>query len=187
MRWCAALAVVLVALVVMTVRTMRRPHRRPPPADPELVELAPTAPAPRPYLPMAAAPRPSSGIAHLRGRALFPAGRGRTGCTTSSDRRRRHADIRCARHEGRALRVHMPPGRYTLTARASDLVGELRDVVVVADVERDVDIPLIPAASIVGQLHAPGNREVRVVARPTGNARPTKTARPCRAPSISAA
>lgn len=177
MRWCAALAVVLVALVVMTVRTIRRPHRHAPPVDRELVELAPPAPAPAPppYLPVAAAPRPSSGIAHLRGRALLPAGYGSDGLHDLSVT----ADDGTRTFDGRAMKggrfaFHMPPGRYTLTAWAGDLVGELRDVVVAADVEREVDVPLIPAASIVGQLHVPGNREVSVVARPMGSERPDR-------------
>ena len=175
MRLCAALAVVLVALVVMTVRTIRRPHRHPPPVDRELVELAPAAPAPRPYLPTAAAPRPSSGIAHLRGRALLPAGHGSDGMhdlSVTADDGTRTFDARAMK--GGRFAFHMPPGRYTLTAWADDLVGELRDVVVAADLEREVDIPLIPAASIVGQLHVPGNREVSVVARPMGSERPDK-------------
>ena len=177
MRWCAALAVVLVALVVMTVRTIRRPHRHARPVDPELVELAPpaSAPAPRPYLTMAAAPRPSSGIAHLRGRALPPAGGGSDGLhdlNVTADDGTRTFDGRAMK--GGRFAFHMPPGRYTLTAWAGDLVGELRDVVVAADVEREVDVPLIPAASIVGQLHVPGNREVAVVARPMGSERPDK-------------
>ena len=179
MRWCAALAVVLVALVVMTVKTIRRHPKRPAPVEPDVAELAlpPPAPTPAPLFMPTPAPRlASSGIAHLRGRALPPPGRagsdGLPDLEVTADDGTRTFDARAM--QGGRFAFHMPPGRYTLTARASDLVGEIRDVAVAADAEREVDIPLIPAARIGGQLRGRGDIEARVVARPTGSERPDK-------------
>jgi hypothetical protein len=169
MRWCAALALVLVALVVMTVKTIRRPHERPAPVEREAVEIAPPAPpTPSPER------RASSGIAHLRGWVVPPAGR-RGGdeldddLKVTADDGRRTFDARTTKGGGFAF--HMPPGRYTLTAWADNLVGELRDVFVTSDAEREVEIPLVGAAKIAGVLHVPDDADVTVIARPAGSDR----------------
>src|SRR5262245_39897492 len=158
MRWCAALAVVLVALVVLTVKGLRRPHKRAATVAPDLAELAgPSAIAPGRASPPPPSRRESGGIAHLRGRALPPAGvdgadRLPVLKVTADDGRRSFA---AGIMTGGRFWFHMPPGRYALTARAGDLVGEMRDVVVAVDVEREVEIPLVAAARIAGLLHRP--------------------------------
>jgi hypothetical protein len=157
MRWCAALAVVLVALVVMTVRTIRRPHRHPPPVDPEPAELAPPPPAPSgtSFSPTEAR-RESSGIAHLRGRVLFPGG-GRPNDDTidvvaEDGTRKVSAQLD---EEGR-FQLHLPSGRYTLVASAGALVGVVPDVLARAGATHDVDIRLSAGVAIEGKLRTPG-------------------------------
>ena len=72
MRWCAALAIVLVALMVVTVKIWRHPRKRlSPPAPPDIAEPAAPPSAPAPSSPVREA---RAGIAHLRGRVLFPGG-----------------------------------------------------------------------------------------------------------------
>jgi hypothetical protein len=117
------------------------PAPTPAPVDPEIVELAsPASPAP-PSIPSS---RPeSSGIAHLRGRVLFPAGTDATSdvvVVAEDGARRLHAHVQ----EGGRYQIHLPPGRYTLVASADDLVGVVPDVLARGDVH-DIDIRLGPA------------------------------------------
>ena len=157
MRWCAALAVVLVALVVMTVRTIRRPHRHPPPVDPESVELAPPPPAPSgASFSSLVVRRESSGIAHLRGRVLFPAGERDSdddiSVVAEDGTRKVHARVQ----EDGGYQLHLPSGRYTLIASAGELVGVVPDVLARAGATHDIDIRLAAGAAIKGKLRTPG-------------------------------
>jgi hypothetical protein len=181
MRLCAALALLLVVLVVVTGTVLSR--RR---APREAVATGTAGPArfdaaERP-VPEVASRRPiavpvqrgRTTIAHLHGRALPPAGRGSADGlpdlrVTADDGRRTFAG---AISKGGLFAFHMPPGRYTLTAWASDMVGELHDVLVFTDVEREVDLPLVKEARIGGRLHKPRDVSVDVSVRPTGGERP---------------
>src|SRR2546423_195084 len=77
MRWCAALAVILVALMVLTVKVGRRGPRHTPVAAPqiaEVVEPAAASDAPAPLAPASFERHDAPGIAHVHGRLLFPSG-----------------------------------------------------------------------------------------------------------------
>jgi len=170
MRWCAALAVVLVALVVVTVRGLRRPAKHRPPADAESVALAAPVEADDPAA-TAAAPREreAAGPGHLRGRVLYPAG------VEPSDDLEVVAEDLSRRVTARITEqgqfdIHLPSGRYTLVASEGALVGVVPDVLVRPGAPRDVDIRLAPGATIRGKVRLPDDveSEVRIVAVPSG-------------------
>ena len=169
MRLCAALAVVLVALVVVTVRGLRRPPKRPPPTDVEIAAIdPPETAAPRAT---SAAPirRESEGVAHLRGRVLFPAGVEATEDLEVAAEDPTRRVIARITDDGR-FDIHLPSGRYTLVASAGVLVGVVPDVLVRSGAERDVDIRLATGATIRGKVRAPDgvDCEVGISAVPTG-------------------
>ncbi len=163
MRWCAALALVLVALVVVTIRGLRRPHKRPAPRQPDVAEVAPPATnAPRApsYSPSPTlaptAHGDSAGIARLRGRVLFPAGLEQTDdleVLAEDPARRVLAQVLA---DGR-FDIHLPSGRYTLIAAMGELVGVVPDVLARGEAGRDVDIRLSAGATIRGKLRSPSD------------------------------
>ena len=171
MRWCAVLALVLVALVVVTIRGLRRPHKRPPPPEPDVAEVAPPAttapPAPSPSPALApTAHGDSTGIARLRGRVLFPAGVERNSdlaVVAEDPARRVFAQVLA---DGR-FDIHLPSGRYTLIATMGELVGVVPDVLARGEAGRDVDIRLSVGATIRGKLRSPSD-VVLVNAVPSG-------------------
>jgi hypothetical protein len=177
MRWCAALAIVLVALVAVTVKHLRPPPKRPPPSDVEIAAIDPheTA-APRAT---SAAPirRESDGIAHLRGRVLFPAGAEPTDEieVVAEDQTRR---VTARISDDRRFDIHLPSGRYTLVASAGLLVGVVPDVLARGGALHDVDIRLASGATIRGRLQLPQGIEsdVGISAVPTGRADESGTA-----------
>ena len=169
MRLFAALAVVLVALVVVTVRGLRRPPRRPPPTDVEIAAIDPPETAARGATSPAPIRRESDGIAHLRGRVLFPAGVEAAEdleVAAEGPTRRVIAQIT----EDRRFDIHLPSGRYTLVASAGVLVGVVPDVLIGSGAVRDVDIRLATGATIRGRVRAPDDvdGEVGIIAVPTG-------------------
>jgi hypothetical protein len=179
MRLIVALALVLVVLVGLSLRVATRRTRRPPVAEPQEAEVEPIAP--RRYVPperSSLGPSPSrerSGVARLSGRVLppqnAPGGEGDdalSGLKVVADDGARTFDARLS--AGGRFAFHLPPGRYTLTASAADLVGAAPDVLVRAGVERDIDIRLGPGAKISGTLRAPAGSAVSVKAAVAGEA-----------------
>jgi len=173
MRWCVALSIVVVVLVALTVKAgRRRPPSKAPAASPEVSEIEvrqPSAPprAPEPDLPPTfREPGESSGIAHLRGRVLFPAGvnekDGYFEVAAEGDDRTFAAQVM----EGGRFQVHLPPGRYTLIASLGDWVGMAPDIFARGGGTRDVDIRLGMGATIRGKVR--GGSDVFVGASPTG-------------------
>jgi hypothetical protein len=170
MRWCVALALVLVALVVMTVKTWRRAPRGPAAAPPALADTDPPATMPPPAPAPPAARHDSSGIAHVRGRVFFPAGEEATNdleVLAENGARALTAQIL----EGGRFQIHLPPGRYTFVATAGELVGSTPDVLARSGADRDVDIRLAVGAAIRGRLH--GLADVFVSASPAGGGEDT--------------
>jgi hypothetical protein len=180
MRWIVALALVLVVLVSLTIKVGTHRAKRLPPAEPPEADLEPVVPrrtVPPERFSLGPAPsRERSGVAHLKGRVLPPEARGDdegetedlSGLKVIADDGTRTFDARVSA-EGR-FAFHLPPGRYTLTAAAGDLVGAVPDLVVRAGVERDIDIRLGPGATISGALHAPSGSAVSVKATVAGEA-----------------
>jgi hypothetical protein len=160
MRWCVALAAVLVALVVVAVRGLRRPAKHRP--DANAVELVPAAQAEDPGASWAApAAREAPGPAHLRGRVLYPAG------AEASDDLEVIAEDATRRVTARIgdngqFDIHLPSGRYTLVASAGELVGVVPDVLVHPGTSRDVDIRLAAGVTIRGTLRLPDDVEADV-------------------------
>jgi hypothetical protein len=188
MRLCAALALVLVALVAVTVKAWRRPHaRRATPADVADVTESrrntlggPGPPGiPSWRRPPIRARRATPALGHLYGRALAPPGRDPTDLlpvlsVTAHDGA--HIINALTTADGR-FEFHVPPGRYSLLAYARDAIGELHDVVVQQDGEREVTIPLGPSASIGGRLRAPGHAAVEILLHPTDSDGPKPASR----------
>jgi hypothetical protein len=166
MRLCAALALVLIALVVLTVKTGRRPPRRAAPVGRDDAQLAPArvrASVPSPSSPPAA--RELRGIAHLRGRVLFPPGVTPTPhVKVVADDSSRAFDALV--HDDGRFEFHLPSGRYTLVASMPGLVGVAPDVLARADAAHDVDIELAVGAVIRGTVTGP--HATFVTALPTG-------------------
>jgi hypothetical protein len=177
-----ALALALVALVVEAGRTLGGPRRRERRAEPAQVEeddgraepgpsvtgptrTIPAVPAPSP----AAAPRPLParvrGTAQLRGRVVLPSGddesEGGEGVKVTAEDGVRvvGADVE---GEDMHFELHLPPGRYTLTARSGSLVGA-EEVIAEAGTVREVTIGLEAGAEIAGQTH--GDEEIDVTVR----------------------
>jgi hypothetical protein len=154
MRWCIALSFVVVALVALTVKAGRRAPRKTAAATPEIADLVePTqSDAPPPQLAAATAePQEASGIAHVRGRIVFPAGSeppDDVEVVAESGTRTFDAEVS---DDGR-FQIHLPPGRYTLAASAGPLVGTAPDVLLRGGAEREVDIRLAVGAAIRGRL-----------------------------------
>jgi hypothetical protein len=169
MRWCVALAVVLVALVAATVKVSRRTPRPVVAPKPEITAAVAPAPSFVPRPPPTPEPPPArhetGGIAHLRGRVLAPPG---TDTTQSLKVVAEEGDrtIIAETLDGGRFQFHIPPGRYTLLAGAGEWVGVVQDVVARAGTGRDVDIRLERGATIRGTLR--GGHDVDVDARPAG-------------------
>ena len=157
MRWCAALAVVLVALVVLTVKVGRRSPRHTPAAKPEIAEAVEPAATPDGRAPPAPASferHEASGIAHVHGRVLFPPGSQPPDevevvaeCGTRT--------FDAAVEEDGRFQLHLPPGHYTLAASAGELIGTTPDILLRGGAAREVDIRLAVGAAIRGNVRLP--------------------------------
>jgi hypothetical protein len=173
MRWILALALVLLVLVGLTVRIGTRRTKRAPATEPREADVEPVAPprhVPPARSPLGPAPRERTGVAHLKGRVLVPEGEEDagelSGLEVVADDGARSFDARLS--GGGRFAFHLPPGRYTLTASAGDLVGAALDVPARAGTEREVDIRLGPGAKISGVVRAPAGLEVGVKATIAG-------------------
>ena len=161
----AVLGLVLLALLVELQRMLHRPRRNEQVAAPAAVDdpassapVAAPAPAPpSPFRSLARAPQRSlrAGVAHLRGRVVRaqPADGAPPleHLEVAADRGDRSFDARLAR-DGERFDLHVPPGRYTLTARAEGLIAVARDLILLAGSEREVVLRLEPAVAISGQV-----------------------------------
>jgi hypothetical protein len=102
--------------------------------------------------------RGPTGIAHLRGRVLFPDGRQSTDdVEVVADDGARTIAAQVTKKD--RFQIHLPAGRYTLIATAGELVGVVPDVVA-RDGESDVDIRLAIGATIRGRISAPEGADV---------------------------
>ena len=169
----AVLGLALVALLVEFKRVLQRPRRgaeSPPPVEAEVDQ--PIAPAPEPLPSSSSAsswapPRPAPprrptriGVAHLKGRVVAPAGDEQI----ASDFADALDDLTVVADNGRSsvraqrkpksdrFELHLPPGRYTLTANAGDLVGVEPNLWLGDGVAREVTITLEPAVTVTGQI-----------------------------------
>jgi hypothetical protein len=199
MRWCAALSLLLIVLLVTTVKVAFREPRwvaaesshRDHPAPLDGVSRAagaPTAP-PRPYqtdTPPRAAWQPARPAAGIRGRTAVARVHGRVfpppgvngqgafhfdGLEVSADDGLRAVTAKLS--PGGRFAFHLPPGRYTLAAELGDLAGARSDVLARPDEDSEIDVQLGPTASISGNLTAPDDAEVTLIASPVGGARAT--------------
>jgi hypothetical protein len=163
----------LVALLAQLRRSLHGPRRspeRPGPAEPVATDAFPAASRARPPQP---APPPvrragRTGVAHLRGRVVFPPlppadkTRRLLRVTASDGRRTLVANVE---RDSDRFALHVPAGHYVVMAHAGDLVGLDADVTAVADAERDVTIPLEHGAEITGRVHGvPDGADVAVIA-----------------------
>ena len=168
----AVLGLALVALLVEFKRVLQRPRRgaeSPPPVEAEVDP--PIAPAREPSPSSSASswtpPRPAAprrptriGVAHLKGRVVAPAGDEQI----ASDFADALDDLTVVADNGRSsvraqrkpksdrFELHLPPGRYTLTANAGDLVGVEPNLWLGDGVAREVTITLEPAVTVTGQI-----------------------------------
>jgi hypothetical protein len=177
-----ALALALVALLVEAGRTLGGPRRRERRAEPaqveedaERAEPGPSVAGPTRTIPAVAPPSPAAvprplparvrGTAQLRGRVVLPSGddEGEAGesvkVTAEDGVRVVEADVE---GEDMHFELHLPPGRYTLTARSGSLVGA-EEVIAEAGTVREVTIGLEAGVEIGGQTH--NDEEIDVVVR----------------------
>ncbi len=189
MRWCVALSLVLVALIVATVKiTSHKPRRvaHAPIEDREAAlddrpAHAETSPGPLRPFQTESAPRPTwhaapvshpvrAPVVHLHGRVLPPVG---TDAEEVFDDLEVIADdgtraVTARLSSGGRFSFHLPPGRYTLHAAAGDLAGMTTDVPAGGEDDRDIAIQLGPAATIAGNLTAPDDAEITLLASVVG-------------------
>ncbi len=189
MRWCAALAVVLVALLIAMARVgVHRPRRIARPADDGRAEAEPPAKPPERFRdelpPGRTARHATSGrrergaVAFLHGRLLPPPEADAVdlddldeiavGADDGS------ATVFARLTHGGHFSLHLPPGRYTVFAQIGDLAGATTDVLAGANQEREIDIQLGPGAMIGGTLRGPPGAESTAAAWPVGGSHPTR-------------
>jgi hypothetical protein len=179
-----ALVLALVALLVEAGRTMGGPRRRERRAGPAVVEedaeraepgpsvagptrTIPAVPPPSPAVAPRMPPVRARGTAVLRGRVMLSSDGDDDGAeageavkvTAEDGVRAVEADVE---GEDMHFELHLPPGRYTLTARSGGLVGAEEAIAEVATV-REVTIGLRPGVEIGGQTH--GDEEIAVTVR----------------------
>src|SRR5262245_20646087 len=172
MRWCVSLSLLVVALVALTVKVGRRGPRHAPAPTPEIadvVEQTASAAAPAPPAPASFERQEASGIAHVRGRVLFPSGSelaspDEVGVVAESGTRTFDAEVL---EDGR-FQLHLPPGRYTFIASAGELVGTAPDILLGGGAEREVDIHLAVGAAIRGTVRLPEGGVRASSSAPTG-------------------
>lgn len=165
------LGLVLVALLVEFKRALQRPRHAGP-----VTPLAESDSAPEPRQPDTSAPRRLPGrvalparrpqltsLAHLRGRLVMPANTEDNdqpkNLTVVADDGRRTFDARIIPGEESRFELHLPPGRYTLTARTGDLVGTRGELLLEAGSERDLLVYLEQAETITGDVRVRGAPE----------------------------
>src|SRR4029079_17718963 len=120
---------------------------------------------PSPFRSLARAPQrsPRAGLAHLRGRVIRAQppddDQPLEDLEVTAEKGERTFDARLAR-DGERFELHVPPGRYTLTARAQGLIAVARDLTLLAGTEREVVLRLETTVAISGQVsgQSPGDR-----------------------------
>lgn len=189
MRWCAALAVVLVALLIALARVgVHKPRRIARPADDGRSEAEPRPDPPerfrdegppRPTVRHPTSGRPGRGsVAFLHGRVLPPPEseavdlEDLTEIAVGADDGSQTVFARLT--HGGHFSLHLPPGRYTLFAQLGELAGATADVLVGANQAREIDIPLGAGVTIGGTLRGPPGAEVSATAWPVGGSHPMR-------------
>ena len=164
MRWCVALGIVLATLVALTVKvSTRRPRAVVVTGAAESDEPAALQEPAQPAPPPSAAPArhanlptfPHAAAAHLFGRVLPSADEEASfdDLTVTADDGARSFVARVL-PEGR-FTLHLPAGRYTVTASLGDRVGIAPSVAAGPGGEREVTIQLGTAAAIRGHVRGP--------------------------------
>ena len=162
------LGLALVALLVEFKRVLQRP-RHGEQVTP-LAESESQPPAPQPdrsppprllgrSLPTSHRPQ-TIGVAHFRGRLVRPETAEDSDRLTNlkvvADDGRRTFDASIIPGEASLFEMHIPPGRYSLTAHADGLVGAARDLVLEAGSEHDLLLYLEETVAITGDVRARG-------------------------------
>ncbi len=156
------LLAILVALIVVVARATRHKPQAPAAAETEVTEeelVAPPPARPSPRMP----PRLRGddarvGVAHLTGRVSAPAGAESATLVVTADDGARSFEAKILDDDARYT-VHLPAGRYTLTASRGDLVGVASDVLAPGGLTREIDIALSPGAEISGSAHLPSHSD----------------------------
>jgi len=164
-----ALGIVLAALVALTVKaSTRRPRTgaRVAPSDEELVvprrEDPPHQVSPPPARRVAGPPHARVGISHLQGRVLAPPGEDLSFdelAVNADDGRRSFAAA--VTPDGR-FSIHLPAGRYAVTASLGAEVGIAPSVAAPPGAAGELTIQLGPAAAIRGHVRGPDGATINV-------------------------
>jgi hypothetical protein len=171
LSWFAVTASITGLVLGARVMTGRRARPEPPPAP--LEDAPPPAPARRPPVFHPAPPPPvaqaqPTGLSHLRGRVVVPAGTEAPDfdhLTVKADDGEREYEAK-TNNRGE-FQLHLPARGYTLTALVGDLVGTA--FVRARPGTDEATIALQPSAAIEGTMKVPaGIEEVEVSATRTG-------------------